>query len=150
MLLNNSIILLVISYLDIHTLNRIKNVNLQFLQFFYSDLHMKLIKENYKLEEIDVKTKLLNILCVLDNKCFCCKKEINDNKVIVLNNLLYCSGKCILCFKMNCNCYLYPYFHYDCIKSFELPTSLYKIYRKFYIPFLSKDNKLDGIFVRER
>ena len=86
MLLNNSIILLVISYLDIHTLNRIKNVNLQFLQLFYSDLHMKLIKENYKLEEIDVKTKLLNILCVLDNKCFCCKKEINDNNFL---NILY-------------------------------------------------------------
>ena len=149
MRLNNYIIILILSYLNISEVNKIKNINRRFFHLFYSKLYINKIKEIYNMND-NLEKNLFYTMLTMDNRCLLCRKPLLNDKLLILYNLLCCDGKCLICFKEdNCDCYLYPYGHYECLKKFEMVKSVYKVYRKFSIPFLSNNN-LDGLFIKSR
>lgn len=149
MRLNNYTIILILSYLNISEVNKIKNINRRFFHLFYSKLYINKIKEIYNMND-NLEKNLFYTMLTMDNRCLLCRKSLLNDKLIILYNLLCCDCKCLICFKEdNCDCYLYPYGHYECLKKFEILSPAYKVYRKFYIPFLSNKN-LDGLFIKSR
>ena len=144
-MISNDIILLIFSYIGVFELMNITNVNKSILNRYYSSEYIKIIKDNYKIF-FNIHKILKSLYCFNFKECIICNKKIDCNKIMLIQNILPCEGKCFLCLNYNCTCVLYIYAHLFCLTKFEL-KKLNDNVNVYLIPNIS-EHIINGLIIK--
>ena len=117
-MLNSGLLFRILMYLDIFSLNNIKNINKFTSRIHNNNKYYRQLKYIYDLD-IDMGNTYKNMILSSNKYCFICNEFIDNKKVLILHNILPKIGKCFLCYTYNCDCAMYLYGHEKCLKNFE-------------------------------
>ena len=143
-MLNNGLLFSIIMYLDIFSFHKIKNINRFTFKLYNNNKYCYQLKLIYNTDE-NLETSLKYINFSLNNFCFLCNTFIENNKVLIIHNILPEKCKCFMCYKDQCECTMYMSAHRNCLSQFEKRKFNNKI-RRYVIHYLS-DNFINGLII---
>ena len=87
--------------------------------------------------DTNIKKTLKHISLSSHKCCFLCSKFIENQKILIMYNILPRARKCFSCYNSKCDCTLYLYGHEECLKKFEKKNFNSKI-KKYVIKDFSE------------